>query len=292
MPSKFTGLGRGLGSLIPQKVPQETQQATAIETAALPSRADNANRVLNVPVSDIIANPEQPRSTFGHQELEDLMNSIREHGIIQPLTVTTRVSGGYELIAGERRFRAAKMLGMSSVPVIVRQAERDDKLILALIENIQREDLNSLEEARGYQRLVAEFGMTQEAVSKQVGKARSTVANSLRLLELPMEIQEAIATGAVSAGSARAMLSLPDDRSRIEFFHRLMEKRLSTRQVEENVRTATGPKRKDPAILAAESTLREKLGTRVEIKKRGSKGSVVISFYSDEEYDDLMRKLQ
>ena len=294
MSKKFSGLGRGLGALIPQKPASSAVRpaaATAVQTAD--AGAKSAGGVLNVPVSAIAANPEQPRATFRHQELEDLMNSIREHGILQPLTVTARPGGGYELIAGERRFRAAKMLGHATVPIIVRTADAHDKLVLALIENIQREDLNPMEEARAYDRLMAEYGLTQEVVAKKVGKARSTVANTLRLLALPEEVREAITAGVVPAWSARAMLALPDDESRLAFFRKLVAGHLSTRDVEAGVRRATGAAgKKDPAILGAEEQLRNALGTRVEVRKRGGKGSIIVSFYSDEEYGELLRKLQ
>jgi ParB family chromosome partitioning protein len=297
---KFSGLGRGLGALIPQKpaaAPQPQAAASAVATAvASGTESDGragAPNVLQVRVAEIVANPEQPRAVFRHQELEDLMNSIREHGILQPLTVTRRPDGGYELIAGERRFRSAKMLGMETVPVLVREADLQDKLVLALIENIQREDLNPLEEARAYGRLLGEFGLTQEVVAKQVGKARSTVANIVRLLDLPKEVQEAIGAGIVPAGSARAMLSLPDAESQLAFFRKLVADRMTSREAEAGVRRAVGrTTRKDPAVLAIEEQLRNALGARVEIKKRNGKGAVTICFYSDEEYADIVRMLQ
>ena len=286
------GLGRGLGALIPQKPVAAITPGIA---GAMPTAAVQPDgRPLHVKISDIIPNPEQPRTVFKHQELEDLMNSIREHGILQPLTVSKRPGGGYELIAGERRFRASKMLGLETVPVVVRDGDSDmnQKLVLALIENIQREDLNPLEEARGYQRLVEEFGMTQEEVSKRVGKARSTVANSMRLLALPQEVRDAIAAGQVPAGSARAMLALPDEESQLTFLHKLLAGNLSTRDVEAGVRRTLGKEvKKDPALLGAEEQLRVSLGTRVEVKKQGTKGQIIISFFSDEEYAELLRKL-
>jgi ParB family chromosome partitioning protein len=297
MPTKkLSGLGRGLGALIPQK-PIVAASASAMSAAATAvGSGDESARmhvgVFNVPVSEIVANPEQPRSVFKHQELEDLMNSIKEHGILQPLTVSPRAGGGYEIIAGERRFRASKMLGLESVPVVVRDADQHDKLVLALIENLQREDLNPLEEARAYERLVGEFEMTQEQVAKSVGKARSTVANTLRLLGLPEEVRDAIAAGIVPAGSARAMLSLPDRESQLAFFRKLVEGNFTTRDVEAGVRRAVGREvKKDPALLGAEEQLRAALGTRVEIKKHGGKGNFTISFFSDEEYEGLLRKL-
>ncbi len=290
MANKLSGLGRGLGSLIPAKT--ERQPAGVATVAAPASEPKQDNRVIFVPVKDIVVNPEQPRTVFRHNELEDLTNSIREHGIIQPLVVSPKPGGGFELIAGERRLRAAKLLNLPTVPVLVRPASSRDKLLLALIENIQRQDLNPLEEARAYAKLLSDFNLTQEGVAQKVGKARSTVANTLRLLELPEEIQQAIAAGTLAAGSARAILSLKDDKSRLAFFHKLTGRQVSTRQVEAGVGRAGAKRRKDPALLAAEEQLRNKLGTRVEIKKRAGKGTVVISFFSEEEYQALLKQLQ
>lgn len=298
MTAKTSGLGRGLGSLIPTR--QEPAKAAepakpaAKPAAAAPAKPAPGADILQLPIKDIRANPEQPRTAFRHRELEDLTNSIKEHGIIQPLTVAACQDGSYELIAGERRLRAAKLLGLDKVPVMVRQGAKcgqQDKLVLALVENIQREDLNPLEEARAYERLTGEFGLTQEAVAKQVGKARATVANMLRLLDLPEPIQAAISTGAISAGSARAILAIKDDRGRLTFFRKLMKQGMTTREAEAGARRKGGRSRKDPAVAAAEEQLRGKLGTRVEIKKKGEKGSVVISFYSDEEYASLLKRL-
>ncbi len=284
---KFTGLGRGLGALIPQKSANTSAVSNDTTTVAEPQGHEGQ---LQIAIASIVANPEQPRTHFKHQELEDLMNSIKEHGILQPITVS-RADGGYEIIAGERRFRAAKMLGLATIPAVIRETDPQDKLVLALIENIQREDLNPLEEARAYGRLFSEFGLTQEAVAKQVGKARSTVANTVRLLELPNEVQEAIAAGIVPSGSARAMLALPDVESQLAFFRKLVAGNMTSREAEAGVRSAGGRSRKDPAVLADEEHLRNILGTRVEIKKRNEKGSVVISFFSDEEYRAVMAKL-
>jgi ParB family chromosome partitioning protein len=296
-PKKLTGLGRGLGALIPQRAPASSSDAGSAEgssvTVATETRHERVESgPMQVPISAIMPNPDQPRVQFKHAELEDLMNSIKEHGIIQPLTVSMRPGGGYELIAGERRFRASKMLGLTHVPVTVRIADSTQKLVLALIENIQREDLNPLEEARAYARLISEFDMTQEMVSKQVGKARSTVANTVRLLDLPREIQDAIAAGIVPAGSARAMLALPDTHEQLKFFKKLVTGKMSSREAEAGVRKAGGNSRKDPSLLAAEEELRGAFGTKVEIKNRKGKGSIIISFYSDEEFGGVMKKLR
>lgn len=280
---KFSGLGRGLGALIPQK-----PSAPAPLAASSVTEREGA---FEIRVDDIMANPEQPRLVFSHGEIEDLMNSIKEHGILQPLVVTKRAGGGYELIAGERRFRASKMLGLESVPVVVRTADTHDKLLLALVENVQREDLNPLEEARAYDRLMAEFGMTQEDVARRVGKARSTVANTVRLLDLPQEIRDAISAGAVPAGSARAILSLGDDKSRLAFFRKMLAGRMSARDVERGVRQIAGGGRRDPAMLAAEERLRAVVGAKVEIKNRNGKGSIVVAFGSEEDLEEIMRRL-
>jgi ParB family chromosome partitioning protein len=292
MSKKLSGLGRGLGSLIPPKTERAPVSAAVPSAAAPPLGSRGEGQALQVPVSQIVANPQQPRSVFRHRELEELTNSIREHGIIQPLVVSPRSGGGYELIAGERRLRAAKLLNLPFVPVIVRSAAAREKLLLALVENLQRQDLSAIEEAGAYAKLADEFGLTQEGVAQKVGKARSTVANTLRLLELPPEIQQAIGSGELSAGNARAILGLKDDKSRLAFFRKLMGRKMTTREAEAGVRRTAGNKRQDPAIAAAEEQIRNALGAKVEIRKRGGKGSVVVSFYSEEEYRVLVEKLQ
>jgi ParB family chromosome partitioning protein len=292
MPSKkTTGLGRGLGALIPQKPVVVGQETKGVERIV--EKTVDSGRPLRLPVGEVHANPQQPRTVFSHAELEDLMNSIKEHGILQPIVVTPRPEGGYEIVAGERRFRAAKMLGLDVVPAVVRETDNQrDKLVLALIENVQREDLNPLEEARAYDRLSQEFGYTQEVIAQSVGKARSTVANAMRLLDLPTEIQEALAAGAVAAGSARAILALPDANQQMALFRKLVAKRLTSRETERAARRAGASTRQDPFLAAAEEELRNALGTRVEIKRHGHEGSIVVSFYSDEEMQGLLSRLR
>lgn len=293
MAKRPSGLGRGLGSLIPDKGIEESKPSGKPAAAAPVAPQTAGQAVHEVALDQIAANPDQPRVAFRHHELEDLTNSIKEHGILQPLTVSPKSDGGYELVAGERRLRASKLAGLKTVPVIVRRVQAQERLVLALIENIQREDLNPVEEAAAFQRLADEFGLTQEEIASKVGKARSTVANALRLLDLPDEIRQAIADGAVAAGTARAILSLRDDESRLAFFRKLLDKGMTTRQAEAGTRRPSGGrKKKDPAISAAEDRIRDRLGTRVEIKKKGSKGSVVIGFYSDEEFDKLVSRLE
>lgn len=297
MVKRISGLGRGLGALIPQKeeISKQKQQvpthvATAVVAGPPFESGVGGNGSREISVKDISANPDQPRVTFRHQELEHLMNSIKEHGIIQPITVSPKDDGKFELIAGERRLRAANMLGLKMVPVTIREVQGHDKLLLALIENIQREDLNPVEEAKGYMRLAHEFLLTQEQIAQKVGKARSTVANTVRLLDLPQEIQDAIAGGLVPAGSARAILGLKDEKSQLKLFRKLVGSKLSTREVEAGVRKKRGSTRKDPAVVAAEEELRNIFGTRVDVKKKDGEGAVTITFHSDEEYEALLKK--
>ncbi|KPJ85718.1 hypothetical protein AMJ57_02130 [Parcubacteria bacterium SG8_24] len=294
MAKKMSGLGRGLGALIPQKTEVNTVavQRPADDRESSPDASREAgNGTLHVPVSSIMANSEQPRSHFGHNGLEELMKSIREHGILQPLSVSSRGAGKYELIAGERRLRAARMLGLPTVPVIVRDADRRDRLILALIENIQREDLNPIEEAKAYRRLMDDFGLTQEAVAGQGGKARSTVANTLRLLELPVPIQEALAAGKIAAGSARTLVGIDDERKQLALFRKMLSGNITSRQAEVGASRVKGRNRQDPALLAAAGRVREALGTKVEISGKKGRGKVVLHYFSEEELERLIERL-
>lgn len=280
------GLGRGLNSLIP---PKKIIQAFSSGVEAAPQGV----RLVDVPVKNIRPNPKQPREDFGYQDLEDLINSIKEHGILQPLVVTKVDGENYELIAGERRFRAAKFLNLRTVPAIVRTAKDQEKLELALIENIQRKNLNPIEEGRAFQRLMDEFNLTQEEVAVRVGKSRPVIANTLRLLSLPEEIIQAIRSGKIKESHGRTLLSLPDERSQLRYFSKILKNEMTVRDVEGAVRKVKGVRQRkvDPALAAKEELLRGVFGTKVEIKKRGTKGQIVIHFYSDEEYSDIIRKI-
>ncbi|MFH2136429.1 MAG: ParB/RepB/Spo0J family partition protein [Patescibacteria group bacterium] len=278
------GLGRGLNSLIPPK------------KIIRPFSEDGAPagiRLIDVPVKNIRPNPKQPREDFGYQDLEDLINSIKEHGILQPLVVTKIDGENYELIAGERRYRAAKFLNLKTVPAIVRTAKDQEKLELALIENIQRKNLNPIEEAKAFQRLMDEFNLTQEEVAQRIGKNRSTIANTLRLLNLPEEILQALRSGKIKESHGRTLLSLPDEKTQLKYFSKILKNEMTVRDTESAVRKIKGVRQKkvDPALAAKEELLRSVFGTKVEIKKRGSKGQIVIHFYSDEEYGDIIRKI-
>ncbi len=282
------GLGRGLEALIPGE--------------ATPGH-------LEVEVDAIAPNPAQPRAAIDPAQLEELAASLRQHGILQPLLVTRRAAGEpgtpYLLVAGERRWRAARLAGLRTVPVVVREAAPQAMLELALVENLQRQDLNPLEAADAYHHLVDEFGLTQEQVAQQVGKSRAVVANTLRLRDLPGAIKAAIVAGEITEGHGRALLGLRDDADRLGAFELVRGRDLTVRQTEALVRTwgkgkppaapSTPPRAVTPDVeqRALEDRLRASLGTRVELARRprGQGGRLVIHFYSDEEFDALYHRL-
>jgi ParB family chromosome partitioning protein len=288
MSSKRSGLGKGLEALIP------TGQGAAAELAS------GTTGVMQVAVNQISPNPRQPRTHFDSAELEELAASIREHGVIQPLIVSKKDKGsGYILIAGERRLQASIHAGLKTVPVLVRQTTDQEKLLLALIENVQREDLNPLEEANAYQQLAEEFGLSHEEISSHVGKSRVAVTNTLRLLKLPKVVQTALVEEQITEGHARALLMLETPVSQTAALHQVVARDLSVRQTEEYVRRLKGekpaPKTKPaplPDILALEERLRSALGTKVNLRhsKKG-RGTLTLHFYSDEELNSLLDKL-
>jgi len=281
-------LGKGLNSLIPQKkriiIRKETGEGNSYQM------------IWHIPISEITPNSQQPRRDFDHGSLEDLVISIKKHGILQPLVVTEKDDGGYELIAGERRLRASEIAGLATVPAIVRTVTKQEKLELALIENIQREDLNPIEEAFAFKRLIDEFGLTQQEVSEQVGKSRPSVANAVRLLDLPEVIQKALIDGRLSAGKARALLSLKSEREQLELFKSFVGEKISVREVERAVadrgqKSRKGSVRRDPNIRAQEELLEERLGTKVRITQKGEKGTIVVEYNSKGELKRLLQEL-
>ena len=282
-------LGKGLGSLIPQYT---VRKVIRKETGIAPPTAEQLWRI---PISEIVANPEQPRRDFSHQDMEELVASITQHGILQPLIVSARDDGGYELIAGERRLRAAHIAGLSEVPALVRSATQQEKLEFALIENIQRQSLNPIEEAFAYDRLMNEFGLTQQDVADRVGKKRSTVANLLRLLALPGDMQKALIDGKLTVGKAKAILSLSDPRDQMRVFRDALGEELNVQDVERRVagsgKSRKGSVRRDPNLAAQEALVEERLGTKVRITRRGEKGAIVIEYYSQEELKRLLQEL-
>ena len=272
------GLGRGLSALIPQRAPSQAP--------------------LEIPLSRIEVNPWQPRRRMDEEALEALAASIAEHGVIQPVLVTETFDG-YRLVAGERRVRAAKLAGLDRVPAVVRQLADREQLELALVENVQRADLGPLEEANAYRQLIEEFGLTQETVADRVGRARSTIANTLRLLELGPTIQAALGDGRLSEGHARALIGLsPELQGRL--LDSIVGQALSVRQTEELVRRLREPKpapmdRVRPALNAdlerVEEELRHSLGTKVSLAKTRRGGRIVIEYYGDEELERIYGRL-
>ena len=268
-----TGLGRGLSSLIPTR----------------PAEASGAHEI---PLSRIAPNPYQPRRHVDEQELSDLASSIREHGVLQPVIVTQSLEG-YVLVAGERRVRAARLAGLERIPAVVRQLADRDQLELAIVENVQRADLDPIEEAHAYRQLIDEFGLSQEEVALRVGRARATVTNTLRLLELDPEVQAAIVDGRISEGHARALASLAREQQ-AAVLRTIVEQALSVRQTEELVRRKRAETPQEPErrplghdLQDLEAQLRGVLATKVGIVRTRRGGRLVIDFYSDEELDRL-----
>lgn len=299
-------LGKGLESLIPKKttppVHPENITGTSDETAI------KKEAIFYIETEKIVPNPEQPRTEFDPDRLKELARSIKEHGILQPLVVTKleneKLDGGievtYQLIAGERRLRASKMVGLPRVPVIIRKAgtREKEKLELAIIENVQRENLNIIERAHAYNRLMQEFNLSQEDVSVRMAKSRESIANALRLLNLPPEIQQALAEGRITEGHARTILSIKSPENQLYLFKEILAKQASVRESEEMAKAIKASIRKDlgmPALNPEEKALQERLeqslGTRVALKKKGDKGKIVIEFFSEEELSGLLDKI-
>jgi ParB family transcriptional regulator, chromosome partitioning protein len=284
------GLGRGLSALIPQS-------RGMMQSSANGSTSDGSS-VLRVPPEQIVPNPRQPRRVFDDEQLEGLARSIAAHGILQPLVVTHRVDGGYELLAGERRLRASKLAGLATVPVIVHQSARDDsaKLEIALIENIQREELNAIDCAVAYRELHDYFGLTQEAISERVGISRSAVAHALRLLALPESIQDAIRSGLISEGHGKVLCGIKDEAEQLAWFERIMKEKLPIagmvarlkQSPSSSGRTSTT---RDPNVVARELSLQRQLSARVTIVPRGQGGTISISYSDDEELQGIINTI-
>lgn len=287
-------LGKGLGSLIP--IGKSTTLVHK-ETAPQPERFKDSERLWHIPLSEIVPNEEQPRRFFAEEELEDLVQSIKEHGVLQPITVTEKEDGGYEIIAGERRYRASQRAGMATIPALVRAVNRQEKLELALIENIQRENLNPIEEAFAYKRLMEQFGLRQEDVGQKVGKSRPVIANTIRLLDLPDKIQSALMEGKISTSSARTILSLRSTDEQLAAFENMQATGgMTVRDIEHVVMqkgalARKGALKRDPNVLAQEQLLEEKFGAKVRISQRGVRGTIVIEYYSREELKRILDEI-
>lgn len=295
-----SGLGRGLGALIPPKQPvsqpfdvSETDQAPADEEQFTQPESSILESIHRIPVEMIVPNPHQPREHFDHAALEDLVTSIKEHGILQPLVVSPLPDGRYELIAGERRLRAAKIAELPSVPAIIRSVTEQQKLELAIIENVQRQNLNPIEEARAYVRLRDEFNLTQDEIGERVGKSRPQVGNILRLLQLEPEIQGALAQEKISASNARTLLSIPEREDRLALFARMLDGNFTVRQAEEHIpKEHRRFKVVDPNLLDIESRLRGFFGLRVAVKRQpNGHGEVKIAFENDEDLNNIVNRV-
>jgi len=281
-PERAQGLGRGLAALIPQR--SETRATTT-----------------DIPIASIRPNPDQPRRRFSDAEMATLTASVREHGVLQPVLVTETLDG-YQLIAGERRVRAALAAGLDRIPAVIRHLDDRERLELALIENLQREDLDPIESAHGFRRLIDDFGLTHESIAERVGRARSTVANTVRLLELAPVVQAAIADGSITEGHGRALGGLSTEHQE-HVLGAVIEQELSVRQTEELVRRLREPKASpngeqpaearagDPDLERIEEDLRRSLGTKVSLARSRRGGRIVIEYYSDEELGRLYDRL-
>lgn len=291
--AKRTALGKGLGALIPGAAD------TAIAESHPAHAAQGHRQILEIPIDEIEPNPHQPRTDFDPKAVSELAQSIREKGILQPIAVR-RYGSGYQLIAGERRFRAARQAECAVVPAIVMDVGTDQEMMeLSLIENIQRENLNPIEEAKAYRMLIDECFLTQDEVAQRVGKDRSTIANTLRLLALAAEVLDALQAGQISAGHARTLLGLDNADQQIALCEQIMAQGLSVRRTEtivkalkEKANKKKPTPNKDPNLLSLEEDLQRYFGTSVNINRRGSKGKIEIEFYSNDDLDRVLELLR
>lgn len=282
MAKKIGGLGKGLSAIFSE------------------NDTEDNNEVVTIKISQIEPNRNQPRRSFDEDALEELSQSIKEHGVLQPILVRPQIYGGYQIVAGERRYRASRMAGLTEIPAIIKELSDSETMQIALIENLQRRDLSDLEEAKGYQTLMDEYDFSQEDVARTVGKSRSAVANTLRLLGLPDDVKELLDQGKISAGHARALLAVDQDKQIKEAADKIIKEGLSVRQTEKLVKSMGSAKPKKPAVqklspyAEVELALSDALGTKVTVtenKKKGG-GTLNIEFYDPEELFSLTHKLE
>ena len=282
MAAKKGGLGKGLDAIFSENDMEDSNTAVAIR------------------IDELEPNRAQPRKSFDDESIAELADSISRHGVLQPLLVRPLIGGGYQIVAGERRWRAARMAGVKEVPAVVRDLSESEVMQLALIENLQREDLNPLEEAGGYQALIEEYGFTQEDVARTVGRSRPAVANALRLLALPEDLRELVSEGVLSAGHAKTLLAFPDEESMRRAAKLAVEQELSVRQLEKLAQGAKEqleeqeekrepPKRRIPYFDEVELALNEHLGRRVAVKGNKKKGTLQIEFYGEDDLAELLK---
>lgn len=280
MANKQSGLGKGLKALM------------------LENSSDNMTSENKLPINEIVPNKDQPRKTFDQGALQELADSISQHGVLQPLLVRPLPEGGYQLVAGERRWRASKMAGLKEVPVVIKELSDVETMEIAIIENLQREDLNPIEEAEGLQALIDRCGFTQEDVAVSVGKSRSAIANSLRLLKLPQEVRDMTRNGEITAGHARALLAFDNEAMIYEAAQNIIKNNLSVREVERLVKmtekpskTRTSSRRRDSFYDEVELSLTEVLGRKVKVYNGRGRGTLEIEFYSAEDLKEIANKL-
>lgn len=315
------GLGRGLGSLLqaaekPAQANSQIEKSQPVLNTHVQQNAQLNNsintvsddkRIWQIAIDKLVPGQYQPRKKFDKESLQELAKSIKENGILQPITVRKRTAGGYEIIAGERRWRAAQLAELHEVPAIIKQISDQDALQLALIENIQREDLDAVEEAESYQRLMEEFNLSQQQVAEKVGKERSTVANSLRLLALPFEIKNFISDKKLTTGHAKVLLSLDNKQEQMAYAKEVIEKGLSVRALEQKIKDKTATMSSNIALNSKADIKTENLslkladqladqiqksvGTKANIKYKNGKGEITLSFYSDEQLNAIYEKL-
>lgn len=323
MSAQKMGLGRGLSALIPSAAPGDGNAGAADadrskdlslqdqgsgESLARPAPVG----IFSVDIDLIVPNPDQPRVRFDAERLQALSESIRQHGVLQPIVVSAVASGTglttYQLIAGERRLQAARMAGVERMPVVVREAAGAELLEMALVENMLREDLNPIEEAQAFQRLNDEFGLKQDHIAKRLGRSRGSITNAMRMLLLPAEVRETIASGQISESHARALLSIEDERERMDTWRKILSDDLTVRQAEEIAKSLRGPgvergprvagmppsrsARVDANLRAIEDDLRHALGVPVSVRKSASgSGTVVLKFHSEDELEGILTKV-
>ena len=312
---KSRGLGKGLDALFgdmevdilkndKQDALDEKKAAVSVNEASTAAPAEksvkeenNAGDILYVDINDIKPNTNQPRKTFDEEKLEDLAASIKEHGLIQPIVLRS-VGAGYEIVAGERRWRAARKVGVKKIPCIVRELSDEENMLLSIIENMQREDLNPIEEAEGLNQMIDTYGLTQDQVSKSVGKSRPYITNCLRLLKLPEAIREFVADGLLSAGHARAIVSAGTKEKQIALAEKAVKEGLSVRQIEKLAKesktgkTKAKQREKSADVKRVENDLKEVLGTRVTLNQKGKKGKIEIEYYSKDDLERLIELLK
>lgn len=293
MAAKNRGLGRGLDALF------SSSEIDTKEISAEKKEEIQARGIDFININDIKPNENQPRKVFDEEKLQELASSIKEHGLIQPV-ILRKAEKGYEIVAGERRWRACRKAGLKEIPCIIKELTDEQNMLVAIIENMQREDLNPIEEAEGLNQMISNFGMTQEEVSKSVGKSRPYITNSLRLLKLPEEVRDFVSEGKLTTGHARAIAGIADKEKQVDIAEFTIKEELSVREIEKLIKQEHSPKKRNPRKKAAKSAdvkrveedLKHIIGTKVTLNQSGRKGKIEIEYYSREELERLIELLK